>query len=150
MALLQRTGDSLPDEAQNTIEQSGRRTAELIQKQMVRRAEQRRLQRGNFDGLASGGGQRQMLPRLKEHSVEHPLQLSRLQRVDAVASRKEGDHEWDPKVRHGEVREEQLCVVRTEAKRRRAQLVLSSRQHRSECGHRPQMQHVIFGLHAVW
>eukprot|EP00966_Prymnesium_polylepis_P200545 4646809-Prymnesium_polylepis.1 len=140
--------DRLIGEPQHALQQRVGRARELVEQQVMRRAEERRHRRGHVDGLHSGRVERQVAARLKEHGVEQRLQLAALQRVDAVVGGEERDDERHAQVRHREVREQQLGIVLTECARRVPAVrgVLAVALGR-EVGQIPHVQQVILGLH---
>mmetsp|Transcript_42701 Transcript_42701/g.142098 ORF Transcript_42701/g.142098 Transcript_42701/m.142098 type:complete len:709 (-) Transcript_42701:423-2549(-) len=117
------------------------RAAELMEEQVVRRAEQLGRGGGHVLRLELGRPGGQVGARLEEHRVEQRLQLRHLQQVDAVLRRKEGDDERDAQVGHRQVREQQLGVVLAERLCRRVLDVLVAK-----VGQLPHVQQVVLAL----
>ena len=69
------------------------RTRKLVEQQVVRRAKEIRRGGRHVNGLDAGGGEGQMIARLKEDGVEQLLQLWHLKAVDPIVGGEEGDDE---------------------------------------------------------
>ena len=130
-------------ELEDALDEGARRAAQLVEQQVVRRAEQLGRRRRHVLRLELGGAARQVGARLEEDGVEQRLQLGHLQQVDAVLRREEGDDERHAQVRHRQVGEQQLGVVLAERLGRRVLDVLVAK-----VGQVPHVEQVVLALDA--